>query len=509
METRILECRKILDKFLQDWPYERVVQMDLEEYVGLNDRKTFCYAVERDTIKLGSIKGHPSIKFGIYKRGKKEKQPANYISDNAYSWAGHYKVQTREEAFRKVRADILTIIHAASRGDFESIDKVKFNHLMKWKIASLYSRERLLPIFKKEALWAIAKIKGLDKAEDRPFSFIYEYLISRKPMNRNVYQYALELLNSYWNKEVASYYLIGCKYDGNRNMFPLMVEEQVICTGYAWEYDLSFLYQAPEYDIIEELKKLAQPEASYNALKKFLQLKPGDIIAIKSSGNPKAGEPFLEIIGYALVVQRNGKVYYHDDINFGHCINVEFIEIGVSNILSYGGYSRTIHSLTDPENIKAIFGKYRHGNIHSKIKSQRRRYRKGANAKATTAQQRKASRPYVANMVHNNIQQRFFEHLIELHGEDSVLMEENYVDVKLILEDRTIFYEIKPYALPEDCIRTGLGQLLSYVHFDKLATKSEIRIVGPSKADKDDLELIQFLKNTLDMPFEYESFDPE
>lgn len=509
METRILECRKILDTFLKQWPYDRVAQMKLEEYVGLHDRHTFCYAVERDTIKLGSIKGHPSIKFGIYKRGNDEKRPANYISDDAYSWAGHYKVRTRSEAYRKVREDVLAIIRAASIGDFGSIDKIRFNHLMKWKIASLYSNEKLLPIFKKEALWAIAKNYGLEEADNFPFSFIYEYLLARKPVNWNIYQYALELLNNYWNKEAVSYYLIGCKYEGNRDMSPLMLEEDVICTGYAWEYDLSYLYRVPEDDIVKELKKLGQPEASYNALKKFLQLKPGDLIAIKSSGNPKAGEPFLEIIAYAVVVQREGKVYYHDDINFGHCINVEFLETGLSNILPQGGYGRTIHFITNPETITTFFGKYRHENVHSKIKSHRRRFRKATKTKTTTPQQRKASKPYVVNMVHNSIQKRFVEHLTELYGEDCVLMEENHVDIKLVMEDKTIFYEIKPYALPEDCIRTGLGQLLSYVHFDKSVTDKEIRIVGPSKPDKEETELIQFLKQALSMPFEYEAFDPK
>ena len=485
--------------------------MTLVEYVDTGNPETFCQWIETQTRQLGSIKGHFSNKFGIYKRKNPNDQPSTLISDKVYSWLPYYG-KTKTEAFQNVKKDIIKIITAAQLGNFSEIDNIHLNHLVKWKIAFLYSNEQLVPIFKKDVLWDIAEYQGLKNARELPIAQLQSLIFNNKPPHKSIYQYATDLFREFGREEneEPAFYLIGSKYDENNDldMFPLMETYQVVCTGFAWDYDLTHLYRADEKDIVGELRDKEEPK-SYNALRQFLQLKPGDIVAIKSTGSPKAGKPFLEIIAYAVVVERDGIVYWHDAENFGHCINVQYIETGLKKQYNLGGYGRTIHSITDQELIDTLFDSYKNASssgVREKIKT-KRRTRKAVTYKNITGQKRKASGAYVTNPKHNKIQQLFKEHLETEFGSDNVLLEENNVDIKLFQPDSITFYEIKPYDAAEDCIKSGLAQLLSYLFFDTDKRKKKIRIVGPYPPDEEENKFITFLKKNLTADFEYEYFE--
>lgn len=308
----------------------------------------------------------------------------------------------------------------------------------------------------------------------------------------------------------AAYFLVGSKYGEYRNidMLPLMEKHNVISTGFAWNFDLKSLYREPEASISNFLKKKKEEPKSYNTLKKFLQLKPGDFVAIKSNGNPKAGKPFLEIVAYAVVVERDGIVYWHEPEEFGHCINVQFIKTGLKRQFNIGGYGRTIHSITGENLIQTFFDDYKIAGstrIRNKIKS-RRRTRKASENLNLLGQPRKGNEGYVTNPIHNRIQEQFKLHLEEEFGKDNVELEGNNVDIKLFQPDSITFYEVKPYDFAEDCIRSGLGQLLSYAFFDEDWREKKIRIVGPFPPDKEEIKFIEFLKKNLIVDFEYVCF---
>ncbi len=513
METRLQKCREILNKFLREWPLDRVKRMALADYVDTDNPETFCQWIETRTRQLGSIKGHFSNKFGIYKRKNPNEQPSTLISDSVYSWR-HYYGKTRAEAFQNVKQDIINIIAAAQLGNFSEIDNIHLNHLVKWKIAFLYSNEQLVPIFKKDILYDIAEYQGLKNARELPIAQLQSLIFKNKPSHKNIYQYATDLFHKFGPKEneEPAFYLIGSKYGENndRDMFPLMEEYNVVCTGFAWDYDLTHLYLADEEDIVDELKDKEEPK-SYNALRQFLQLKPGDIVAIKSTGGPKAREPFLEIIAYALVVERDGFVYWHDAENFGHCINVQYIKTGLKKQFKLGGYGRTIHSIKDQELINTLFDSYKNASssdVREKIKI-RRRTRKAVTSKNTAGQRRKGSGAYVTNPKHNKIQQLFKEYLESEFGHHNVRLEENNVDIKLFQSDSVTLYEVKPYDFAEDCIKSGLGQLLFYLSIDTDKRKKKIKIAGPYPPDEDEKKFIAFLKNNLTVDFEYEYFEIE
>jgi hypothetical protein len=199
MENRTEICREILHEFLDRWTVENVGTMTLEQYVSVGNPDTFCQWVETKTVDLGNIKGPVgSIKFGIYKRTDKNKKPQDYDNDEEYSWRKSFNAKTRTEAFNFVKDEIIRIIGCANLGSFEAIDNSKLDDIFKWKVAFLYSQERIIPIFKRD--W-MHRIGERFKLQTKNYSAIHQAMISRKPPHLSVYQYAEEFWGEFGKKK--------------------------------------------------------------------------------------------------------------------------------------------------------------------------------------------------------------------------------------------------------------------------------------------------------------------
>lgn len=203
METSTEISREILYDFLDRWTVERVKKMSLAEYVSVGDKDTFCQWLETKTRELGSIKGINSSKFGIYKRSDKSKKPKNLINDGEYSWQRYYSEDNRNEAFRNVKKEILQIIEFSQSGQFDKIDNLHLTVFVKWKIAYLYSNERLIPIFKKEVLTKIANHFGLKVNNKTQISEIQRLMIANKPAHLSIYEYSDQLFDKFGRNEKA------------------------------------------------------------------------------------------------------------------------------------------------------------------------------------------------------------------------------------------------------------------------------------------------------------------
>ncbi len=170
---------------------------------------------------------------------------------------------------------------------------------------------------------------------------------------------------------MVNYYILGSKYKEGKwqDKFDEMLRKNAVSMGFASEIDLSKLVGRPEDEIVEYLKKKGRTKESYSQLKLFLNLKEGDLIAVKRRGQPSGKEKKLEIRGYAKVKKNNGKIYEWDPDSLGHLIFVDFLEIRDKEF-KIGGYSHTIHKL-DKSNklqiIKEIFGeRYENHEINGK-----------------------------------------------------------------------------------------------------------------------------------------------
>jgi hypothetical protein len=170
------------------------------------------------------------------------------------------------------------------------------------------------------------------------------------------------------------------------------------------------------------------------------------------------------------------------------------------------GVSKGIWGIT-PKGIERI-GK-QNDILDSEVSNYKRRTRKATESKNLETYERKASQSFQVYPKHNILQTQFRELLIDEFGSDRVIMEENNTDLKVVLKDKIIFYEIKPYTSAEGCIREALGQLLSYVFFDTTKQTKEIVIVGPNPPNEEEQQFIDYIKSNLSIPFLYKSFKPK
>jgi len=342
MENRTEIAREILYEFLEYWTIDKIKSMTLEEYVSVGDKNTFCQWLETKTRALGSIKGINSSKFGIYKRSNTTKMPKNLKNDNQYSWQKFYG-ETRKEAFENVKKEILKIIEYSEKGEFEKIDDLHLTLFVKWKIAYLFSNERLIPIFKKSVLHKIAKDYGLEVNRKTKNSEIQYLIIEHKPSHISIYEFAEEL-----------------------------------------------------YD-------------------------------------------------------------------------------------KYG----------------------RDGGTKTNTGKKRKSTRKGATSRNSKPQKRKGTVSYIANQKHNLIQEALYNQLVKKHGKENVILEENYVDIKVKFPNKINFYEVKSASYASDCIKEALGQIISYSQKDNDKREKQLFVVGQYAPNEDEIEYLNFVKNNLKLKFDY------
>ncbi|ENU19557.1 hypothetical protein F994_02417 [Acinetobacter bohemicus ANC 3994] len=192
--------QNVLNNFLEQWPLDKVEKMSLEQYVSTGDPTTFTQWIENRTIKLGTISGpFGSRMFGIYKRRKPDPLKG-YINDELFTWDKKYG-NDRNLAFSQVKEHILDTIKFSSIGEFSKIDQIPLPNIFKWKVAYLYSNERLIPIFKMELLKNIAIHYGLAVTRKTTISEIQKILIKNKPIELNPHDFMHVLCDKFIPKK--------------------------------------------------------------------------------------------------------------------------------------------------------------------------------------------------------------------------------------------------------------------------------------------------------------------
>lgn len=166
------------------------------------------------------------------------------------------------------------------------------------------------------------------------------------------------------------------------------------------------------------------------------------------------------------------------------------------------GYGKTIHELKNKNHINLVFGADTITDCSNHSKSS------GTTQKNTSESTVTISANYIRKAIHNKIQQGVYDMYVNLFGADSMKMEENFVDIVFTTDEMTELIEVKPYTNPIQCIREGLGQLLSYYHKHYLKRKNvAFTIIGSKKPNDNDKEFIKFIQTTLNIKFQYRSWE--
>lgn len=166
-----MQDRRLLYRQFQEiFPIESLKDMTLDKYTNLDKASSFCYWLESKTSVLGSIWGGSAYKFGIFKfNNTPTDNNSMYSHDESYSWYSRLG-NTAEEAFALVKNTIVEIAQSAQRADWTKIEDLEAEKVLWpvaiWKIAFLYSDERLLPIYDKDGwLVPLAEHFGLSAAK--------------------------------------------------------------------------------------------------------------------------------------------------------------------------------------------------------------------------------------------------------------------------------------------------------------------------------------------------------
>jgi hypothetical protein len=514
--TAIEERHNNLKRFLDKWTIEAIENMTLQDYTNVGNKDSFCYWLEHETRNLGEIGGTYSSMFGIWhiKNFKKGKS-LQYIDDKEYKWYAKYG-ESRDIAFSKIKENILNIIENVKNNSFQKIDEIDYFSLVKWKIAFIYSNYKLLPVYVKEGIRKIARNFDHLEYNTAPIYQLHQFILEKKDESKDIFEFSYEQYFIAVKEQEKSYYIIGSKYgDGNGNnnidIAPKLYEHNIISTGFFGGEDLAHLFGKGKTKIDKWLDKNLKNKYpnNYNNAKRtlsfFLGIEVGDIIAVKSHG--QYGD--LTIIAYAEVKEVGGSVYYHSNENgLGHCINVSFFEKNLyRNVgLSYG---RTIHYIVPDQrkdHFEKIFGSYsfsevsieENGSGNIELTESR------INDKQTESKKREVAYTATVRHIHNKIQSSFAENLQKKHPNDYIRTEHKYIDVVRQNDTELFYYEVKPFNSVYNCIRSGIGQLLDYYYKNPHNERSiHIRIVGSEKPTDEDEKFIDFLKNSLNISFDY------
>ncbi|GAA0892631.1 hypothetical protein GCM10009122_23100 [Fulvivirga kasyanovii] len=495
-----------LEKFLSRWSLEKVKRLTLQEYSDTRNTDTFTYWLEFGSDELGRITGVHANKFGIWKRKKDEPLSSTYLTNHQYAWYRKYG-NTEEDAFSKVLSLVIFIIESAQTGNFHQIDTVDIHAFVKWKLAFLYSGFKILPIYKQGTLREIAKQFEHPHYYSALISELHSFILNKKEKDEDFFQFAWKHYRLATHEMKRNYYIIGSKYD-SVDMFPEMIRKGVISIGYLEGYEVEHLVGQSRQKIDKWLNTNVPNDhprikTAKRAVSFFLQLREGDLIAVKSHGRYGT----LTIIGYAQVKKINGKIYQYDE-ELKHTIFVDFIEeeINIETGLSYG---ETIHRIIPGQregHFEKIFGSYAINEQESDEDED-----DDFTEKSTKPHVRRTNASTIlVEQVHSKLQNAFCKYLRQKFPADKIKMEKKQVvDVFRKSGDSVFYYEIKPYNSAFSCIRVALGQLFDYSFsidgYDSL--KKNIIVVGPKEPLTKDLEFISYIKSTLNINFYYEWFN--
>ena len=112
---------------------------------------------------------------------------------------------------------------------------------------------------------------------------------------------------------------------------------------------------------------------------------------------------------------------------------------------------------------------------------------------------------------HKTIQEVYLKSLQDNFGEKNVILEKDFIDIKVETKDFIDLYEIKTYDKAIYCIRDTIGQLLLYASRLKTKTSKQINliVVGLGENNLDSDEFKKYLVDNFNFNFEYKYYKYE
>ena len=139
------------------------------------------------------------------------------------------------------------------------------------------------------------------------------------------------------------------------------------------------------------------------------------------------------------------------------------------------------------------------------------RFVPGCTNKRSSASGVLVQREFDIRLLHNDYQKELYCRLSKIYGEDCVGTEvySSGLSIDLVVKNGYDFwfYEIKTSSTARACIRQALGQIMEYSYWPGHQPATKLVIVGSVQATKEEVEYVDFLRETFGLPLEYQTFD--
>lgn len=210
------EHHELNEEFLKMFPLEKLKDMTIEQYTNLNKSDSFCYWLEFKSKILGSVGGSNSYKFGIYRYNQKPKENSNCLYDDKYTWWA-FLGKTASEAFEKVKKAVIVAAESGRNGNLNDIEAInnEIGPMIKWKIAFIYSNEKIIPYYSFDRLRVIGEKMGMTIGKNTTIADIQRFLINERN-GRDIHEYGKKL-DEIWKKYEAHSKL--WMWNGDENIF--------------------------------------------------------------------------------------------------------------------------------------------------------------------------------------------------------------------------------------------------------------------------------------------------
>ena len=210
------EHHELNKEFLKMFPLEKLKDMTIEQYTNLNKSDSFCYWLEFKSKILGSVGGSNSYKFGIYRYNQKPKDNTSCLYDDKYTWWA-FLGNTASEAFEKVKKAVILAAESGRDGNLNDIEAInnEIGPMIKWKIAFIYSNEKIIPYYSFDRLRVIGEKMGMPIEKNTTIADIQRFLINKRN-GRDIHEYG-EKLDEIWKEYEAHSKL--WMWNGDENTF--------------------------------------------------------------------------------------------------------------------------------------------------------------------------------------------------------------------------------------------------------------------------------------------------
>lgn len=198
------EHHELNKEFLERFPIEKLRNMTLEQYTNLDKSDSFCYWLEFKSKILGSVGGSNSYKFGIYRYNQKPKDNNNScLYDDKYTWWA-FLGSTASEAFEKVKKAVIIAAESGRNGNLDDIEAInnEIGPMIKWKIAFIYSNEKLVPYYSYDRLRVIGEKMGMSITKNTTIADIQRFLIKERG-DEEIHEYGKKL-DDIWKEYEAN-----------------------------------------------------------------------------------------------------------------------------------------------------------------------------------------------------------------------------------------------------------------------------------------------------------------